>query len=501
MLVLTAIIPLLVAISSILIFLRPALISQISADMERDAQTNIQLTDTYLSERLNDIKTLSEAPAVKDTLANAQAHRGPVSDLLFNVLHRDISNYISLSLLNPQGNLVLSYPAAPLAHGKYLIEPEALQQMQQTDEIVFSDVFYDPVANNPSVDLYVRVIDNNFQTLGYVRASLGLHRIWQAVDSEPRTNGSDSYAFVLDQHGVRIAYTNPDQSGFTHPQYLFKAIAPLSADFQQRIKNENLYGNSTTAVSTVDDAKLAAMQSNVQSSLIFQFDPTGQNQTYEVARATSSVIPWTFYLLKPLSTVTGLADQQLFGVLLIVTLMLVAAMIIGLRAGRGITVPIMRSVTSLRKNSLSLKTLSDEEQVVATQQSWMVEASQTAMKSTNYYTNAIHTVTQRLSVICNGLTQRTNDFMDPGLKRALREVAAGVAYIERANEYQESANQKLTTALRVTAQAAEQLANGAKSTDEAAAQLEQVVRQLTAVVGTENAYPVETQGEKEKESL
>ncbi|MBV9259009.1 MAG: cache domain-containing protein, partial [Ktedonobacteraceae bacterium] len=210
LLVLTAIIPLLVAISSILIFLRPALISQISADMERDAQTNIQLTDTYLSERLNDIKTLSEAPAVKDTLANAQAHRGPVSDLLFNVLHRDISNYISLSLLNPQGNLVLSYPAAPLAHGKYLIEPEALQQMQQTDEIVFSDVFYDPVANNPSVDLYVRVIDNNFQTLGYVRASLGLHRIWQAVDSEPRTNGSDSYAFVLDQHGVRIAYTNPD---------------------------------------------------------------------------------------------------------------------------------------------------------------------------------------------------------------------------------------------------------------------------------------------------
>src|SRR5581483_5332447 len=256
LLVFTAIVPLLVTVSSIVIFLRPALISQISADMERDAQTHVQLTDTYLAERLNDIKTLSESTAIKGVLTNNQASRAAASDLLFNVLHRDIANYISITLLDSQDNIVLTYPAAPLRHGKYLVQPEALQQIQQTGKVYISDVFYDPVANNPSVDLYARVINENFQTLGIVRASLGLHRIWQAVDSEPQTNGSDSYAFVLDQHGVRIAYTNPDHSGFTHPQYLFKASSPLPADFQQRIKDENLYGNDSTAVTNIDDPTL-----------------------------------------------------------------------------------------------------------------------------------------------------------------------------------------------------------------------------------------------------
>jgi hypothetical protein len=488
LLVLTAMIPLLVTVSSIIIFLRPALISQISTDMERDVQAHVQVTDTYLAERLNDIETLSEAAAIKGVLANSQANRGVASDLLFNVQHRDIADYISLSLLDPHGNIVMSYPAAPLKHGKSLIQPEALQQIQQSGGVAISDVFYDPVANIPSVDLYARVINDSFQTLGIVRVSLGLHRIWQIVDDEPQANGADSYSFVLDQHGVRVAYTNPDHSGFTHPPYLFKSVAPLSADFQQRVKDENLYGNSSTTVPTMEDPALATIQSNLQSPLIFQLNPTGQNQIYEVARSTSTIIPWTFYLLKPLNAVTGLADQQLFSVLLIATLMLAATIIIGIRAGRGITLPIMRSVASLRRNSLSLKTLSEEEQVVATQQSWMVEASQVATKSTAYYTNAIHMATQRLSAICTVLTQSSqteSNFNAAELRSALQEMAAAVAYIESANGHQEQANQKLTAALRVTTQATEQLTNGARSTDEAASQLEQVVRQLTAVVGTE----------------
>ena len=60
LLVAVAIIPLLVTIGGIEVFLRPSLISQISADMERDAQTHVQLIDTYLAERLNDVETLSE---------------------------------------------------------------------------------------------------------------------------------------------------------------------------------------------------------------------------------------------------------------------------------------------------------------------------------------------------------------------------------------------------------------------------------------------------------
>lgn len=483
LLVLTAIIPLLVTVSSIVIFLRPALISQISTDMETTAQTHMQLIDTYLAERLNDVKTLSEATAIKGILQNDPNSRTAASDMLFTVLHRDVADYINISLLNAQGNVVLSYPTVPQMHGKYLVQPDAPAQMAQSGKIFVSDVFYDPVANNPSVDLYARVVSANFQTLGIVRASLGLHRLWQAVDSEPQNSGADSYAFVLDQHGVRIAYTNPDHSGFTHPGYLFKSVAPLTPDFQQRIKDEDLYGNSVTTVSSTEDTALANVQNNPQSSPIFQMKPVGQDQTFEVARFSSTVVSWTYYLLKPLSTVTGLADQQLYSVVFIVLLMLILAVIIGVRFGRGITLPIMRSVSQLRKNSVSLKTLADDEQIVATQQTWMVEASQVAMKSIKYYTAATRSATERLTTLCAYVTQQEQHSQDQRLKSALKEMATTVAYIEQAIGHQESANDKLMAALRVTTQASEQLTNGAKSTDDAATQLEQVVSQLTAVVG------------------
>lgn len=482
LLVVIALVPLIVTIGSIEAFLRPSLISQISADMERDAQTHVQLIDTYLAERLNDIKTLSQSDTIKHVLAGEQNSRIPASNTLFTTLHRDVADYISLSLLNPQGNaVILSYPAAPALHNKYLVQPDMLQQISTSQKVLVSDVFYDSLANNPSVDLYVRVVDDKLQPVGIVRASMSLHRLWQPVDSTPQGEGTDSYAFVLDQHGVRIAYTNSDRSGFTHPHYLFKAIAPLSADFQRRIQDENLYGNSTTVVSSIADTTLATRQSNIQSSSIFQFQPVEQGQTFEAASYSSAVVPWTYFVLKPLSAVTGLADQQLLSIILIVALMILLALVVGVQLSRSITRPITRSVDLLRKNSLTLKTLASEEQVVATEQSWMVEASQAAQQTIKYYTNAASIATQQLSILSAQAAQKpaTTD----ELNRSLRDMLEAAQYIHLAIEHQKNANEKLAAALRVTTRASDQLTKGAKSTDTAATELESIVQQLMTVIG------------------
>jgi methyl-accepting chemotaxis protein len=480
-----AIIPLLVTIGGIEAFLRPSLVSQISADMERDAQTHVQLIDTYLAERLNDVETLSESDSIKNMLAGDHNSNAAASNTLFTALHRDIADYISISLLDTHDNVVLSYPTAPAFHGKYLILPGLTQQINATQKVIVSDVFFDPLANNPSVDLYSRVVDNNLHPIGIIRASLSLHRLWQPVDATPQQEGVGSYAFVLDQHGVRIAYTNPDHSGFQHPQYLFQAIAQLPQAFQQQIKDENLYGNATRPVATSADDKLTSIQNNAQSPLIFSFDPVDRGQTFEAARYTSTVVPWTYYVLKPLSTVTGLADQQLLSVFIVVTVMLLLSLIIGLQVGGRITGPITRSVTSLRKNSLSLKTLAGEEQVVATEQSWMVEASQVALQSIRYYTNAASIAAQRLTNLSVELTRHPNNIQDFRLNQSLKEIAEAAKYVDLAVKHQESANEKLAAALRVTTRAMEQLTTGAKSTDEAAVQLESIVRQLTDVVGAQ----------------
>ncbi|HTK09149.1 MAG TPA: cache domain-containing protein [Ktedonobacteraceae bacterium] len=483
LLAITAIVPLLVTIGSIEVVLRPALVAQISSDMERDTQTRMQLVDTYLSERLNDIKTLSQSTAIKSLLINRAEDTTAVRNILITTQHRDVANYISLSLLDLQSHTILSYPAPPLQHGKYLIVPEALQQLQQSDNIFISNVFYNLTGNNPSVDLYARITDASFHVTGYVRASLGLRRIWEPVDSEPQTNGSGSYATILDQNGVRIAYTNPDLSGFTHSPFLFKAIAPLEPKIQQQIQNENLYGNDTNVVNTQADPQLMNFAQDHQANNITQFTPAGQQQAFEVARFGSSVVPWTYVLFKPLNDVTGLADQQLIGIFVIVTLVLILAVVAGLVIGRNLALPILRSVTLLRTSNVALKTLADEEAVIATEQTWMVEASEVALKSVQYYTNATSLAARRINNLSSELAQNIQYLDKSKLQKSLQEVMEAASYIERSIKHQETMNEKLATSLRVTTQATEQLTRGASSTNDAAAQMEYIVEQLTSVVG------------------
>jgi hypothetical protein len=252
--------PLLITIISSEILSRPALIAQSSAAMEMDARARIQLIDAYFVERLKDIQTVSQFTPVQKFLLGYPASQNEALDELVSAQHRDAANYVSWSLFDAQGRQVLSYPTSPQPHGRYFVLPEDFAQMQHANKVLISDVFYDATRNQASVDLYARVITNNFHILGFVRASLGLHHIWVIVDNETSESGPGSYAFILDGNGVRVAYTNPDPSGLTHPASLFKAVAPLSASFIQRVRNENLYGYSTTPIMTLADSALAASQ-------------------------------------------------------------------------------------------------------------------------------------------------------------------------------------------------------------------------------------------------
>jgi methyl-accepting chemotaxis protein len=68
-------------------------------------------------------------------------------------------------------------------------------------------------------------------------------------------------------------------------------------------------------------------------------------------------------------------------------------------------------------------------------------------------------------------------------KEHLGRLVAAAQYIEQATRHQNISNQRLTTALKVATQMTEQLARGATSATDAAAQLELVVKQLRYVVG------------------
>lgn len=67
--------------------------------------------------------------------------------------------------------------------------------------------------------------------------------------------------------------------------------------------------------------------------------------------------------------------------------------------------------------------------------------------------------------------------------KALVQALNTILYQAKAMEYQYNSNQQLGTALKVATQVTEQLHEGALSATQAAAQLEDVVQRLLAVVG------------------
>jgi signal transduction histidine kinase len=344
LLAMTAIIPLLATILSLEFILRPALIGQVNDALERDAQTKVHLIEVYLIERLNEVQAVSQSTLIRKFIAGDQTAREGAFETLVTTQRRDISHYVSWSLLDPSENIILSYPTAPDAHGPYFILPEASQQLQKSGKVLISDVFYDAINNRESVDLYAHIVDDNFRLLGFVRASLDLRDIWATVDSETQTNGPGSYGVLLDENGVRIAYTNTSPTNGLRPTFLLKAISPLSADVKQRVASENLYGNSDVPLTVLADPKLTYIQSQKQPPATFQINPVEQNQVFAAARYSSTIVPWTYFVMKPLSAVTGLADQQLLSTLLIALLFLVLAIVVGSWTGRRITSPILRSM-------------------------------------------------------------------------------------------------------------------------------------------------------------
>lgn len=494
LLVFTAVLPLIIAVASSELLSRPQLIAQASTEMESDAHTRISLIDAYLIERIQDSETLGKSTIVQDYLAGNKADAQGAKDGLATWRQLN-SNYDTWSLLDPQqGKPLLSYPTDPRLHGNFYIAPDTLTQLQQTNKSLLSDVSFDAGLNQAFIDIYTPIYGYGSHLLGVIRTTLSIYHIWDLVNREAAERGNQSFACIVDQNGVRIAYTTPqtnttynfsasNPTGYSRPAELFTAIAPLAPNVQQRIHDQNLYGNDSKAVSVLPDPGLTDKLRQAAQSSTFALTPTHKTAQFQVAAYKSSVLPWTFLVFSPLAIVTAIANQQLFYAVLIAASVLVLAALIGLGFGRLIAVPIMNSVVALSSNSQSLKTLAQREQSTATEQRWMIESSQVGLQSVRYYTKATNIAAHKLTDVSTQLLSRWQLLDAPTISRHLDEILATSKYIENAANRQEESSKNLATAIHVTTQVTEQLADGAASATDASHQLEQVVNQLRNVVG------------------
>jgi hypothetical protein len=100
-----------------------------------------------------------------------------------------------------------------------------------------------------------------------------------------------------------------------------------------------------------------------------------------------------------------------------------------------------------------------------------------------YYAKATSVAAHKLSEMSIDLMQNLDHLDRQQTKQRLNEILQAGRYIEQASARELQSNESLSTGIRVTTQVTEQLVSGAKSANEAAAQLEEVIGQLRQVVG------------------
>lgn len=469
---------------------RPDLINQANQTMITDATTRTEEINAYLNERLLDAQTLSQVPTVSSYLAapdveGAAAHAGYA---LAAGEYRD-TRYIVWMLFNAKDQPMLAYPTTvqPRQYGQNLVPPELWKAIQNdaNGQAFYSPVYYNPSTQKTSIDIYSPIyLDGTPKSpfLGFMRSSLSLDYIRDIVRSDlgitsPDTNNKGG-AFILDQNGVRIEDTNGSN--------LFTTVMPLSASISQQITSEEWYGTKSDVQVQQNTILASAVQSrDPLNNLSLTLNANSQDQTYQAvsSKTKNALVSWTYIVASPSSIVTRVADQQFLITIIVGALVALLAGLIGLWVSNRISRPILRSVIQLHENSEALNSLAKKQQSASSEQLWVVDSIQVGLQSVQYYTDATRIAAHKLGEVGTELERNWRKQNIDVIKQGLQHVITAADYIGRATNYQGDSSQKLSTAIKVTTQVNEQLADGAISATEAASQLEQVVNDLRNVVG------------------
>lgn len=496
LLMLAAVLPLLITVVFSEFKTRPDLIDQANTTMTADARTGSQRIDAYLKERLLDAETLVQVPTVQAFMPLTPTNP-PTPAFLDAAQHATYAlaagkirdpNYVVWWLFYPNGTPSLSYPpnTQPHHYGQALVPQEQLQEIQtantgkQAGHAFFSPVYYDPTTQKTFMDIYSPIYQDgkpNEAFLGFMRASLNLDDIVSIVKNDHGFNNSGG-SFILDQNGIRIADSDSDQA---NP---FTAVAALHPDVQHLITTENWYGPNSAVTVQQNNALYNVVQSSArENTLISDFTRNGKIDNYQGVSDKTLVVPWTYVVISPSAAITQTADKQLWTTIAVAAIVAVLAAIIGLWISGLITRPIMRSVDQLRENSESLNVLAKKQQSASSEQLWVVDSIQVGLQSLQYYTDATRIAAHKLGEVGMELERNWRRQNIETIKQGLQQVITAANYIEKATHYQGDSSQKLSTAIKVTTQVNEQLADGAISATEAASQLEQVVNDLRSVTG------------------
>ena len=386
-----------------------------------------------------------------------------------------------------------TWPRSNLARKRRRPKQEIAPVIQSQQNI--SPVYYDPKGGYAYVRLYTPI----FQTfppsgpaLGFLQATLKLDAVWGFVDQGAQSDGSSSGAFITDNNGVRVADTDPSAR--------FTAVAPLDAQTQDAVTSLGLYGLSTAPtvrdlpqVAAASAASGAAQPATFQGATV----PGGQTQSQFAAVKTQAqdqiavlrgktpqnILPWTYFLDSPLSTVTAVATQQLQFSLISAAIVAVLAMLLGLLIGARTASPVEQSAQQLKGAAGVLKALASRQESAASEQSWVVDACKTGIDGVRYLADAMNQAAKRIMTASNWFNDYWDRLTEEQARATVQHLRELASYIDEAARRQQASSDRLDKAIAVTMQVSNQLLTGATEATQSAEQLDMVVRDLQRVVG------------------
>jgi hypothetical protein len=476
---------------------RGALIDQGRQAISTDANAKTALIDAYIRERLADGATLAQVPTVAPyvvcTTAGDQAPAALGCDKPTQLaLYKDSmtrtlgagpvrdKNYGAWSLFDARGDFLTSSDTK-LTSETVVQSPKAdLDQVVRQNKQWVSDVYYNPQDQHALIYTYTPVVLTNPATqaktvVGFMRATLRIDYLWDIVGKESGANGADSYAFITDNDGIRIASSKQDE--------LFTAVKPLSQTTQAEIASDKRFG-SDSAVQQLDLPAVADALSSDQPEQSFQSVANPDSKIeYQFVRIKLATVPWSYFVLSPISTVTQVATDQVKNSLISAGVIAVLAILIGLFIGSRLSRPVQASVEDLEGAALQLRGLASRQEQSAGEQHWVVDACSTGLESVRYLSDAMHQAARRIIDASNWFGDYWNRLTEEQARRTVQHLQELAHYIDEAARRQQLSSERLGKAITVTRQVSDQLVAGAGAASQSAGQLEQVVHDLHRVVG------------------
>lgn len=375
---------------------RATLLNQGHAALSTDANAKATLVETYIHERLLDGQALATLPTAVGFLACAEIPTPPpqLACDVQSILYKESSqralavgmvrdkNYSLWSIYDATGHVQLTSDANVQKQSPPPTKEDLAVVLKQGKQLV-SAVHYDPATKHAFVRLYtpIEVTPGKPDTvLGFLQATLRLDYIWNIVNGERGLNGDGSYAFMTDATGVVIA--DPNQSN------LFTSVRPLDAATQHQIADEKRFGSTDAVSQRLLPGVGASLDSSKPEDTFEGIAQPGVSTQYQFVRVRLSVadtdVPWAYFVLSPVATVTRVADDQIRTSLLSAGVIAILAVLIGLFIGSRITNPVRGSVAELQRASASLKDLASRQENSASEQHWVVDACHTGLESIRY---------------------------------------------------------------------------------------------------------------------